>query len=227
MSQDAERDPIEDALLQMGRLDAAEAAIERSEAEGVAAEVPAFSSAKMDTIVAASLRAAALEPEIEDVASSTSGYRWVPWACAAAVAVAAAVVLWQAPPSQDAATVVVGPLPSAKLQLGGTARTLGDTPVVRAYGPGDEFFVELFFDAAIESSVFAELFARDSAGAMQSVTLAQEFRDDAVVFEGEIAEFLSPGVWTLQVRYGRPHSCSASTPDGCETLETRIEVVGP
>lgn len=228
MSEDAEPDPVEDALLQMGVFDAREAAVDRAEAEGGAAKVPEFSNAKMDAIVAASLRAAALEPEVEGTASSTTQSRhWIWWACGVAVAVAAALVLWQAPPSQVESSPGTAPLPLAQLRLGGTARTLGDTPTIRSYGPGDAFFVELSIDTELQHPIVADLFARDPAGATRRVALSLRNRDGLMVFEGEIAELLAPGIWTLQVRYGRSHSCSGSTPDGCKTLETRIKVVGP
>lgn len=223
MSEDAEHDSVEDDLFRMGLLDERDLAIERAAAQGVAAELPELSSAKMDAIVAASLQAAGLEPEVDDAPRSTAkSRRWIAWVGGAGVAAAAVVLLWQAPP--DEAT---SPLPSAQLRLGGTARTLGDTPPVRAYGPGDMFFVELSFDTTTQGPVISELFARDSAGVMLPVEIAQEFRDDAVVFEGEIAKFLPPGVWTLQLRYGRSQACDPSNPDSCEALETRIEVVGP
>lgn len=228
MREDSERDPVEDALLQMGQFDEREAAIERAESEGIVPEVPELSSAKIDAIVAASLRAAAPERETEETVSlPTRSRRWIPWACGVAVAVAAALVLWQAPPSQDGAAVGPGPLPHAQLTLGGTARTLGDAPALRAYGPGDTFFVELSFDTPIASNIAAELFAQDAAGVVQPVPLSSQNRGGVTVFEGEIAALLSPGIWTLQIRYGRPHSCSTSTPDGCETRESRIEVLGP
>jgi len=227
MREDSERDPVEDALLQMAQFDEREAAIERAESEGIVAEVPELSSAKMDAIVAASLRAAAPESEVADTVSpTTQSRRWIPWACGIAVAVAAALVLWQAPPTQDGATVRAGPLPPAQLTLGGTARTLGDTPPLRTYGPGDTFFVELTFDTPVPYPVVAELFARDAAGVLQSVPLSSQTREDSTVFEGEIAELLSPGIWRLHVRYGGLHNCSDTTPEGCEDLETRIEIVG-
>lgn len=228
MSDDVQRDPVDDALFQMGLFDEREAAIELAEAQGVVAEVPELSSAKQDAIVARSLRAAVPESEAEETVSPPiQSRRWIPWACGVAVAVAAALVLWQAPPSQDGAAVGTGPLPHAQLTLGGTARTLGDTPALRTYGPGDTFFVELSFDPPIASNIAAELFAQDAAGVVQPVPLSSQNREGATVFEGEIAALLSPGIWTLQIRYGRPHSCSTSTPDGCETRESRIEVLGP
>ena len=86
MREDSERDPVEDALLQMGLFDEREAAIERAESEGIVAEVPELSSAKMDAIVAASLRAAEPEREVEDTVSlPTRSRRWIPWACGVAV----------------------------------------------------------------------------------------------------------------------------------------------
>lgn len=228
MSEDLERDAVDDALLQMGLFDEREAAIEQAEAEGVLAVIPAMSAAKTDAIVSASLKAAAPEPESEGTAGSSTGpHRWIPWACGVAVAVAAALVLWQATPSSGEVSVRTGPLPSGQLTLGGTARTLGETPTVRAYGPGDAFFAELSFDTPFASDIVAELFARDADGALQPVPLPSQNRDGVTVFEGEIAALLSPGIWTLQVRYGRPHSCSESTPGGCETRESRIQVLGP
>ncbi len=225
MSDDVQRDKVDDALLQMGLFDEHEAAIERAEAQGVVAEVPKISSAKLESIVAASLRAAAPESEVEAASSPTQ--RWIPWACGAAVAVAAALVLWQSPPSTDPGAVAPAALPSAQLKLGGTARTLGDTPRLRSYGPGDAFFVELSFDTPLESPVFAELFAHDAAGTTTLVPLSLEKRNDVLLFDGEIAALLPPGTWTLQVRYGSSDVCTASLPNGCKTLETRIEVVGP
>ncbi len=229
MREDAERDPVEDALLQMGQLDERDIAIERAESEGVVAEVPELSSAKVDAIVAASLAASTPVSEIQAAPSPTSrSHGWVPWICAAAVAVAAALVLWQAPPSQVESTPTAASLPAAhQLRLGGTAQTLGGTPTVRSYGPGDAFFVELPFETPTQSRIVAELFALDPAGSVQPVPLSGQQLGHSVRFEGTIAEFLSPGIWTLRVRYGHPDDCSASTPDGCKTRETRIKVVGP
>lgn len=225
MTQDAERDPVEDALLQMGLFDEREVAIERAEAEGVVAEAPELSSAKVDAIVAASLRAA--EPEAEAVVTPLSqARRWIPWACGFAVAVAAALVLWQGFPVEDPAAVNPGPLPSAQLKLGGTARTLGDAPAVRAYGPGDAFFVELSFDEPPAAPIEAQLYARDAAGVQQPIPLTPRQRKDVTVFEGQIADLLPPGTWTLHVRYGERGRCSDAAPDKCEVRETRIEVIG-
>ncbi|MBV1861630.1 MAG: hypothetical protein KUG77_24640 [Nannocystaceae bacterium] len=227
MSEETQRDAVEEALFQMGSLDAGEAAIERIEALGVEAETPALSSAKMNEIVAASLRAAGLETQAGDSPLSTTRLRrWVPWACAAAGAIAAALVLWQAPPRQEEPSVALAPLPSGQLTLGGTARALGDTPKIRAYGPGDMFFAELSFAAGMPSQLVAELIARDTTGAMQSVSLSPQVRQGGVRFEGKIADLLPPGTWTLQVRYGMRYRCSTSNPGGCETLETQVEIIG-
>lgn len=228
MREDPERDPVEDALLQMGQFDEREAAIERAESEGIVAEVPELSSAKIDAIVAASLEAAAPESEVEPSPNPATPPRsWIPWACGAAVAIAAALVLWQSPPSADEAAAEHTPLPSAQLRLGGTARTLGDSPALRSYGPGDAFFVELSFDTAPASPIVAEVFASDGEGVRKFVPLPLHKRADAFVFEGEIAALLPPGIWTLQIRYGDSDGCAPPLPDDCETLETRIKVVGP
>ncbi|MGH1348609.1 MAG: hypothetical protein ACRBN8_44105 [Nannocystales bacterium] len=226
MSEDVEHDSVEEALLEMGLFDAQDAAIERAEAEGFEASVPDFSSEKMDAIVAASLRAS--EPQADEAPSPSPRVpRWIPWACGVAVALAAAIVLWQAPPDAEAPSIGAFSVPTGQLKLGGTARILGDTPAVRTYGPGDAFFVELSFDAPLDSGLVAEVFAQDSSGALRPVPLATQRRDGSVVFDGEIAELLSPGVWTLQVRYGGPSGCPDSTSVGCKTAETRIRVVGP
>jgi len=226
----------------MGLFDACEAEIGRAEAEGVTLNVPEFSSAMVDAIVEASLRAAAPGESKEQIQAANEvdadegtsqrtrhrPRRWVPWVCAAAVSVVAAQGLWIVSSSPDDTSPTAGALPSAlPLELGGTSRVLGGSPAVRVYGLGDAFFVELPFTAKVRPPIFAELSALDAAGKTTHLPFEPVVGEDNLRFYGDIAAALAPGPWTLRVRYGRPDSCSASASSGCEVLERGIDVVGP
>ena len=223
MTSDEDNDVIDDALFDMGSFDAQDAAIEAAELDGVSAELPEISDAKFEALVAASLDVADLPPNLEERGGPARA--WTRWAVAAGGAIAAALLLWQLRSPTDAVSTADAAL-VAELRLGGTARTLGDAPTVRPYGPGDAFMLELAFETEPPGELGAVVVARDEFGA--SVDLALDLRRSAasLVLEGEIADMLTPGVWTLVVRYGVLDHCDRGASAQCRRLETKIEVLG-
>lgn len=212
MNRTSREDQVEDALARMAALDVQQAAIEEAEADGASVEVPEFSAATLDAIVAASVQAAEPRPQ--------PSRAWL-WSGAAVAALAAAMLLWWSRPAPP-----VAPLGTPELVLGGTARTLGDEPPVRPYGPGDSFALHLRF-AETPGPVAAHLVALDAEGGSRTLSLPWVDQDDGGRFEGAIAELLTPGRWTLRAYYGRPQACAPETVEGCRSLETQVDVLAP
>jgi hypothetical protein len=223
MTSDEDNDSIDDALYDMGSFDAQEGAIEAAELGGDEPQVPKFSSAKFEALIAASVDVADLPPSLEERPSRTRG--WVRWAIAAGGALAAGLLLWQL--RAPAVVAPSGPVPAGTLRLGGTARTLGEAPAIRPYGPGDAFMLELSFEQAPPDVLQAAVVARDASGAETKLALDLRRRDAALVFEGEIASMLAPGVWTLSVDYGDLDACGTDDAALCRHAETTVEVLAP
>lgn len=259
---------VDQALDRMAAFDAQELAIEAAEVGGASPELPAFDDAKIEEIIAASLRASrapaadagregaeregaetvkdgavdAAQTDAADGATAAEaaantgpGYgRLLAWG-GAAVAIAASVLLWRGVvhPTQTPTSpaLTASSLPEVRLELGGTARTLGEVPPVRPYGAGDTFVLRLSFDTVPVEPPFAALLAEDADGVERPLPFLphaeQASGTASVSFEGEIAKHLPPGTWTLRARLGYPPDCSATRADGCRSLETRIEVVAP
>jgi hypothetical protein len=215
-------DEVEDALARMAAFDAQQAAIEAAEAGGAQPEVPQLSVEAQDAMVA--MAAAAARGSVEPAPSRTSAtVAWV----GGALALAASVLLWRvltdAPAPEPA---IARSLPAARVQLGGTARTLGDAPPARPYGLGDSFAIEVVFDTPPPGPVAAMLSATDAEGTRRSLPLERYDRPGVVGFRGQVADVLPPGLWTLQLRYGDPQRCTEARPEDCEALEAQIEILG-
>lgn len=223
MTSEEDNDGLDDALFEMGSFDAQDAAIEAAEIEGEEPQLPDISDAKFEALVAASLEAADIPPSLEERAPRTRP--WTRWAIAAGGVVAATALLWQLSVSPEE-SLTASSIPAAELRLGGTARTLGDAPEVRPYGPGDGFMLELAFETEPPTGLEFALVARNASGAVSTLALVPRREAGAVVFEGEIATLLEPGVWTLDVDFGVLGECGDGESARCRHLETTIEVLG-
>lgn len=229
MTSGQDNDAVDDALFEMGSFDAQDVAIEAAELEGVRPELPRVSDAKLEALVAASLDAADTSPHSTNrwgrKVQTAQARSWTRWAVATGGAVAAGLLLWQLStspgesPTDDA-------IPVAELRLGGTARTLGDASVVRPYGPGDLFMLEVAFEEEPPMGLKAALVAGDVSGRVTTVALVPRREARSLVFEGEIADLLEPGVWTLSVDVGAVDECGRAESTRCRRFETKIEVLG-
>lgn len=223
MTSDEDNDALDDALLEMASFDAQEAAIEAAELEGEEPQLPKISDAKFEALVAASVDAADIPSSLDERAPR--GRPWARWAIAAGGALAASALLWRLSVSPEG-TLTASSIPNAELRLGGTARTLGDAPEVRPYGPGDTFMLEVAFESVPPAGMEYALVARSASGVVSTVALVPRHEAEAVVFEGEIAQLLEPGSWTLAVDFGVLDECGDEESARCRHLETAIEVLG-
>lgn len=216
--------PVDDILESMAVLDRHEVAFEDVDEPTFDPPSAEWSEAVIRAAAASvTAEASGSEPSSNEAAANHAPTRWPLWAAAAAgvVLTVVAVALFRSSPDPEA----LGRLGPCEVQLGGTARVLGegdDQP--RQYGPGDRFVLRVVPQGEGIEDVPISVLAK-GGGRMVPLELERSIAPDgAAQLTGPIAQRLDAGVWTLQVRVGWDCDAEPSTPPTCITLGSQTEV---
>lgn len=228
MSTPADDDDIERALESMAQFDRQQASVD---AAPEAVDVDLSSGEREEILRRVSREFARGGPDDappETLTLRPRSNRWIAVAASVGLGLAAALLLWifSAPvapaPGDGVGSVAVAP---HRVELGGTARVLGDVGAgPRAYGPGDDFVLRVVpLSAARTTEVPARLFVL-SDGGRRRLDLPKRRSDGTIEFFGKIAETLPPGVWILRTELGSPDACVVGR-EGCLHLDVTISII--